>query len=389
MAISKPFVNGSAGTWGTILNAALDNLDVRLAALGNNVLDFGATGDGTTDDTAVVQAAIDAGGPVYFPAGGRYVVSGLTLPSGACLLGGGMGGYVKNYSPVNQPVVPSSQRAVLVLKPAANGHAVTIPVGTSNGLISNLEIDGNKANQSSGSGAGIYLADASQAEESQWKFNRVYVHDTRQHGLYIGVNRMGTQTHQSVYFQCGTSDTTGGSGIVVKGSDATIDTCLVGVAWADSVLVQADVTRLVNSETFSNVLTATTAGNGVTIADGVSRCVLNGNTFDRSAGHGVYMGFDAINNTLIGNVFHSNSQKTNGSAFHLIIKAGGGGTYNNLAIGNQFARNDPGASSNKPTYAIYVDTGAQLYGHGLNVFDAGSYSSAPLNNTALYVAPTP
>lgn len=35
----------------------------------NNVLDFGAKGDGKTLDTAAIQAAVDAGGIVYFPAG--------------------------------------------------------------------------------------------------------------------------------------------------------------------------------------------------------------------------------------------------------------------------------------------------------------------------------
>lgn len=45
-----------------------------------NVVDYGATGDGSTDDTAAIQAAIDAaeaagGGVVYFPAG-VYVVGG-------------------------------------------------------------------------------------------------------------------------------------------------------------------------------------------------------------------------------------------------------------------------------------------------------------------------
>jgi hypothetical protein len=39
-----------------------------------NVKDFGAAGDGLRDDTAAIQAALDAGGEVYFPAG-NYVVT--------------------------------------------------------------------------------------------------------------------------------------------------------------------------------------------------------------------------------------------------------------------------------------------------------------------------
>lgn len=39
-----------------------------------NVKDFGAVGDGTTDDTAAIQAAIDNGYVIYMPAG-KYIVS--------------------------------------------------------------------------------------------------------------------------------------------------------------------------------------------------------------------------------------------------------------------------------------------------------------------------
>jgi hypothetical protein len=42
--------------------------------------EFGARGDGTTDDTAAIQAAINAHGWVFLPAG-TYKVTGLTLPS--------------------------------------------------------------------------------------------------------------------------------------------------------------------------------------------------------------------------------------------------------------------------------------------------------------------
>jgi hypothetical protein len=59
-----------------------------------SVKDFGATGDGVTDDTAAIQDAIDAvnstgGGEVYFPAGNYIISSGLTLYSNIRYQGAG------------------------------------------------------------------------------------------------------------------------------------------------------------------------------------------------------------------------------------------------------------------------------------------------------------
>ena len=59
-----------------------------------NIIDFGAVGDGVTDNTAAIQKAIDAGGVVYVPAG-TFVTGtiylrsngGLELAPGAVLLG--------------------------------------------------------------------------------------------------------------------------------------------------------------------------------------------------------------------------------------------------------------------------------------------------------------
>ena len=55
-----------------------------------NVQNFGAKGDGITDDTAAIQNAIDAaagagGGQVYMPTG-TYIVSGGEEPSDGCLM---------------------------------------------------------------------------------------------------------------------------------------------------------------------------------------------------------------------------------------------------------------------------------------------------------------
>src|SRR5690349_6913717 len=51
----------------------------------NNVKAFGAVGDGVTDDTAAIQAALNAvpgiGGVVYVPAGTYLLTSGLAVPT--------------------------------------------------------------------------------------------------------------------------------------------------------------------------------------------------------------------------------------------------------------------------------------------------------------------
>src|SRR6059036_537728 len=63
--------------------------------------DYEATGDGSTEDTTAVQAAIDAvntagGGTGFFPKG-TYVVNGLTIPgNNIVLLGAGWSSILKH-----------------------------------------------------------------------------------------------------------------------------------------------------------------------------------------------------------------------------------------------------------------------------------------------------
>jgi hypothetical protein len=70
-----------------------------------NVLDFGAIGDGTTDDTSAIQAAIDAanaagGGTVFVPRG-QYVFNGITPKSNVTLQGVRMGSKLLQVQPVS------------------------------------------------------------------------------------------------------------------------------------------------------------------------------------------------------------------------------------------------------------------------------------------------
>ncbi len=72
---------GSAAPDGTV-----DNINGAGQGVEVNVRDYGAVGDGTTDDTAAIQAAIDAAAEyppqdVHFPSGNYRTTATLTMPS--------------------------------------------------------------------------------------------------------------------------------------------------------------------------------------------------------------------------------------------------------------------------------------------------------------------
>lgn len=100
-----PTPGGDDGTWGDILNEYLSiSLDSagRIKNLWFNVKDYGATGDGETDDAAAIQSAIDAastaagssgGATVLFPHGSYLVSETLTVQtSNVNLMGLGTAG---------------------------------------------------------------------------------------------------------------------------------------------------------------------------------------------------------------------------------------------------------------------------------------------------------
>ncbi len=89
-----PTVGGDSGNWGTVLNEFLGVAHNSGGTIKNyfyNVKDYGATGDGSTDDTAAIQSAIDAvpsrtntgGGVLFFPPGDYKTTSTLTITGNA------------------------------------------------------------------------------------------------------------------------------------------------------------------------------------------------------------------------------------------------------------------------------------------------------------------
>lgn len=76
-----------------------------------SVKDFGAVGDGTTDDTTAINAAITAARLVYMPPGTYKTTAAITIPDNTCLFGAGKG--------------------VTILKPVGAYTAAVLAQGTS------------------------------------------------------------------------------------------------------------------------------------------------------------------------------------------------------------------------------------------------------------------
>lgn len=131
-----PTPGGDENTWGDVLNDFLQvshNADGTLKNLFFNVLDYGATGNGTTNDSTALQAAVDAaktagGGTVFFPEGTYLGTFTISSTSGIQIVGSGWNSIIK---------IPASSTA----------NAIKI-LSSSKIRIASIQIDGNKTNVS-------------------------------------------------------------------------------------------------------------------------------------------------------------------------------------------------------------------------------------------------
>ena len=157
-----------------------------------NVKDFGAKGDGVTDDTQAIQSAIDTaseagGGIVYFPRG-IYLVSGITLKDFATLFGEGkITTTIKLIDGANQHVIQAGDFDI-----NADGVPKATPVGCRSGGLKCLTIDGNKANQTEAKHGLAYYGIDLQLEEVEFRNAKginLYTESPGQtHSVVVGQN---------------------------------------------------------------------------------------------------------------------------------------------------------------------------------------------------------
>ncbi|HEV3000920.1 MAG TPA: glycosyl hydrolase family 28-related protein [Solirubrobacteraceae bacterium] len=171
----------TAGALGLAAATAHPAAAAATAVTAINVKDapYGATGDGSTDDRAAIQAGLNdvptAGGAVYFPPG-DYLVSGPLAPKSRTLM---YGSHVPRWSGLDNPDSACKVR----MSSTFSGTGLIVPAATTvQVLLRDLALVGN------GVGTGVHglrMPDAAVATgESSWQLHNVTIAGFSGAGVY-------------------------------------------------------------------------------------------------------------------------------------------------------------------------------------------------------------
>ncbi len=348
-----PITGQDQDKWGDILNDYLkvahnddgtlkDSLIMKVF----NIKEYGAAGDGTTDDRAAIQAAIDgaeaAGGGIVFVPHGKFAVDpgvGLHLKNKTYLMGAG-------------------RSSVLIVPNGANttGNMVKVESKT-DVIVAHLMLDGNRSQQSSGTNYGLFVSgsdncrvtnvwtnnftgvgnhvydcdgvtisdciatnnfyhgfECEQARGCVWKGNRGYGND--RHGIFVSPGEIGGSGSKGNSIIGNSFDANGQYGIAI------------GVAAAPGSESLASGNIIAHNSVRNN------AHYGISLyhQDGT---IMVGNAIEGNGYFGVYA-YKSRDNQIVDNQFHNNSQAANNAYDEIMLEgsADGRASQNNLIAGN-------------------------------------------------------
>ena len=199
-----------------------------------SVKDFGAVGDGVTDDTTAIQAALNLGIPIYFPIGIYRTTSELVLKQGSKILGSGC------YSGIDTltvyPTAIDDGTTIIKYDGTAGANVAVVrasseAVGTEptnvdtrnlpNVGVSDVVLDGN-----SKAGIGLYLVRAMM----NCQYDRITATNTTEHG-FLAMLCFGGSARNWIAFKNQKAGITLGKN-VYSWSDAGVDQCHFDSCWA-------------------------------------------------------------------------------------------------------------------------------------------------------------
>lgn len=227
-ALTLRTTKNAALTWGE-LDDNFKNLNTEIARVDAKVVsvkDYGAVGDGVTDDTAAIQAALDSGAKSVYLQSGTYKITSLLMPNLAFFVLFGDG--------------PSS---ILKLS-GASGAGIRWPASSNvynEQTVRNVAFDGSGGNQhcmdTTGAGGitidGVYITDVPTGKSGIYVNGAsAYVHDARLSNIQIYSN---TEGHSGIRFGPYCSDALVNN--FIMNGNVKVDYCLYYDAGAATVRV--------------------------------------------------------------------------------------------------------------------------------------------------------
>ena len=237
-----------------------------------NVKEFGAKGDGTTDDTEAIQNAIDyisqlGGGDVLLGNGVFIISNTINLKSKVRLIGNNLDISVYNYNKDFNNVFNTE----IKLKDDSNCNIIEFGNGVVSSSIEHIYINGNRNNQTEGKG--VYFNTNETNSRVRNKVINTMINKCFDEGIHVDKNVNEIELDSVMVFWSSNKDK---AGIYIQGQDCVLNKTSSGYCFGDGLkITDGGATRLHNIDIFGN------NGNGIVIADTMNisflKATINGN----------------------------------------------------------------------------------------------------------------
>jgi hypothetical protein len=287
-----------------------------------NVKAYGAKVDGTTDDTAAVNAAKSAassagGGVVFIPAG-TMITQPIQGVSSVGFRGAGTQQTTWKLIASATPVAPSGSGT------CSTTASVVIECFTTAWSISNLTIDGNLSGQSGTTSHGIYVSAVGYGPTSktQPSISNVTVQFTKTDGIHIDAPSNGQGDHSNI-----TVYNANGIGIYAGSFDTQWSNINVGESGLQGIVIAAASQHFTTAKSWFSGRVTPASGDGIlstTRNNQCDSCEAQDNQF-----HGIHLN-GADGNVFTGVISTGNNRTSVTTGVGVEMQGGNG----NIVIGN-------------------------------------------------------
>jgi len=257
--------------------------------------DFVASGSGDESTINSALSALPAGGGIVYLTDGTYILSNsINAPNNTTIAGAGAA-------------------TILTIPNAQNGsYSMIANSDTSNGthvVIQNLLIDGNKANQSSGSMKGINFFHMGSTTRDGGKITNVVVRN------------MFDNSFAGIYVSASGNNTIIGNTVQSNGNDGILLSASTYNSVIGNVVLGNGAVGINISGNFNTVTGNTTQTNLHGIEVNTNNSTVTGNSVLSNTSRGIWVGGNSTSNTISGNKIYDNGGATANDGIYFTLNA--------------------------------------------------------------------